>query len=117
MNITSTDPVEQFIIEVHNLRTVDGKICNYHIGLDLQDEIRIAKILVEKMIAHYLEHSGQYVTNDATREAAIREAVAAEREACLKACEQIAAKYYMKRYATDWQAQECIAAIKARGES
>jgi hypothetical protein len=44
-------------------------------------------------------------------------AVEAEREACLKACEQIAAKYYMKRYATDWQAQECIAAIKARGES
>lgn len=49
MNYTSEDPVEQFIIEVHNLRTVDGKICNYRIGLDLQDEIRIAKILVEKI--------------------------------------------------------------------
>ena len=44
-------------------------------------------------------------------------AVEAERDGCLKACEQIAAKYHMKRYATDWQAQECIAAIKARGES
>jgi lambda repressor-like predicted transcriptional regulator len=41
----------------------------------------------------------------------------AEREACLKECEQIASKYHMKRYATDWQAQECIAAIKARGQS
>lgn len=40
-----------------------------------------------------------------------------ERNGCLKACEQIATKYHMKRYATDWQAQECIAAIKARGES
>ena len=42
---------------------------------------------------------------------------AAERDGCLKACEQIAAKYHMKRYATDWQAQECIAAIKARGDA
>lgn len=40
-----------------------------------------------------------------------------EREACLNECEQIAAKYHMKRYATDWQAQECIAAIKARGDA
>lgn len=47
----------------------------------------------------------------------IKAAVLAEREACLKACEQIAAKYHMKRYATDWQAQECIAAIKARGDA
>lgn len=40
-----------------------------------------------------------------------------EREACAVACQQIADKYHMKRYATDWQAQECIAAIKARGQS
>lgn len=40
-----------------------------------------------------------------------------EHDGCLKACEQVAAKYHMKRYATDWQAQECIAAIKARGQS
>ena len=46
----------------------------------------------------------------------IKAAVLAEREACLKACEQIAAKYHMKRYATDWQAQECVDAIRARRE-
>ena len=52
-----------------------------------------------------------------TYEDLIKAAVAAEREACAKACEQIAAKYHMKRYATDWQAQECVAAIRARSQS
>lgn len=44
-------------------------------------------------------------------------AVEAERNGCLNECKQIAAKYHMKRYATDWQAQECISAIKARGDA
>lgn len=91
VSFESTDPVEQFLIEVHNLRTSDGQICNYRMGVDLQDEIRIARILVAKITAM-------------------------EREACLKACEQIAAKYHTKRYATDWQAQECIAAIRSRSQ-
>lgn len=43
-------------------------------------------------------------------------AVESEREACAKACEQVAAKYHTKRYATDWQAQECVAAIRARSQ-
>ena len=90
MRITSTDPVEQFLIEVHNLCDRDGRIGGYRLGEDPPDEIRIARILVAKIAAM-------------------------ERNGCLKACEQIAAKYHMKRYATDWQAQECIAAIKARG--
>lgn len=106
VSFESTDPVEQFLIEVHNLRTADGKICNYHIGLDLQDEIRIARILVAKMIAHHLEHSGQYVTNDASREAAIREAVSAEREACAQICEG-------RNRDGDWFAAE----IRARGSN
>lgn len=92
MRITSTDPVEQFLIEVHNLCDRDGRIGGYRLGEDPPDEIRIARILVAKIAAM-------------------------ERNGCLKACEQIATKYYMKRYATDWQAQECIAAIKARGEA
>lgn len=54
VSFESTDPVEQFLIEVHNLRTSDGKICNYAIGIDLQDEIRIARILVAKIAA--MEH-------------------------------------------------------------
>ena len=92
MRITSTDPVEQFLIEVHGLCDRDGRVGGYRLGEDPPDELRIARILVAKIAAM-------------------------EREACLKVCEQIAAKYHMKRYATDWQAQECIAAIKARGES
>ena len=52
---------------------------------------------------------------ESTYQDLIKAAVLAEREACLKECEQIASKYHTKRYATDWQAQECIAAIKARG--
>ena len=35
-----------------------------------------------KVIEHFLDTTGQYVTNDASREAAIRAAVEAEREAC-----------------------------------
>lgn len=92
MNFTSTDPVEQFLIEVRGLRDRDGRLAAYRLGEDTEDEIRIARILVAKIAAM-------------------------ERDGCLKACEQIAAKYHMKRYATDWQAQECIAAIKARGDA
>ena len=51
VSFESTDPVEQFLIEVHNLRTADGQICNYRMGVDLQDEIRIARILVAKIAA------------------------------------------------------------------
>lgn len=128
MSFESTDPVEQFLIEVRNLRTSDGQICNYCMGVDLQDEIRIARILVAKIAAMEREKviqwmvERQYATGhgDTTEDLLaemdwqIRER---ERNGCLKECEQIAAKYHMKRYATDWQAQECIAAIKAREES
>ena len=51
VSFESTDPVEQFLIEVHNLRTADGQICNYRMGVDPQDEIRIARILVAKIAA------------------------------------------------------------------
>ena len=39
-------------------------------------------------IADFLERTGQYVTNDASREAVIAEAVAAERKTCEVACAQ-----------------------------
>jgi len=55
--------------------------------------------------AEFLEKSGQYVTNDASREAVINEAVAAEREACAKVCEQAGA-------AMAWGV---AASIRARG--
>ena len=39
------------------------------------------------VIADFLAQTGQYVTNDASREAAIKKAVDAEREACAKVCD------------------------------
>ena len=40
------------------------------------------------VIADFLAQTGQYVTNDASREAAIKKAVDAEREACAKVCDE-----------------------------
>lgn len=40
----------------------------------------------------------------------------AEREECIKACEDIALKYETKNYDLSWQATECIDAIRARGK-
>ena len=64
-----------------------------------------------KVIEHFLATTGQYVTNDASREAAIQAAVEAEREACAKVCENFNAGH-----------QDCnsydramAAAIRARG--
>ncbi len=51
MRITSTDPVEQFLIEVHNLCDRDGRIGGYRLGEDPPDELRIARILVAKIAA------------------------------------------------------------------
>jgi len=39
------------------------------------------------VIADFLQRTGQYVTNDASREAALEQAKAEEREACAKVCE------------------------------
>ena len=60
-----------------------------------------------KVIEHFLDTTDQYVTNDASREAAIRAAVEAEREACA----EIADEY-------DYQlvAGSCARDIRARGE-
>ena len=112
MKFDSTDPVEQFLIEVHRLCDLDGRIGGYRLGEDRPDEIRIARILVAKMIAHHLKHSGQYVTNDATREKAIvsayRNGYAAgredEREACSSLCDAMVL----------YTGHDCAAAIRAR---
>lgn len=44
-------------------------------------------LFANKVIEHFLATTGQYVTNDASREAAIQAAVEAEREACAQVCE------------------------------
>ena len=63
-----------------------------------------------KVIEHFLTTTGQYVTNDASREAAIQAAVAVEREECAKVCEKMPRKGY-------WiTKEEAAAAIRARSE-
>ena len=65
MKFESTDPVEQFLIEVHRLCDRDGRIGGYRLGEDPPDELRIARILVAKIAAM-------------------------EREACANLCERMA---------------------------
>lgn len=40
------------------------------------------------VIADFLKQSGRYVTNDASRQAVIRDAVEIEREACARICDE-----------------------------
>lgn len=93
VSFESTDPVEQFLIEVHNLRTADGQICNYRMGVDLQDEIRIARILVAKIAAM-------------------------EREACAKLADEIARDFakvnFSKSQIRAHAARRVAIAIRAR---
>ena len=56
------------------------------------------------VIADFLQRTGQYVTNDASREAALEQAKAEEREACLRC-------YSPDDTATDWADR-----IRARGQ-
>lgn len=60
-------------------------------------------------IEDFLKRTGQYVTNDASRQAAIAEAVAAEREACAVACENRPAGTAFDN------GERCAAVIRARG--
>lgn len=68
-----------------------------------------------KAIEHFLATTGQYVTNDASREAAIKEAVEAEREACAEIAANTVCDEHIptgiKIYGT-----RAAKAIRARGE-
>ena len=68
-----------------------------------------------KVIEHFLTTTGQYVTNDASREAAIKAAVAVEREACAEIAASTVCDEHMptgiKIYGT-----RAAKAIRARGE-
>ena len=68
-----------------------------------------------KVIEHFLDTTGQYVTNDASREAAIQAAVEAEREALSKKMDAIAQT--CREENSDYAPFEYAAAvIRARGE-
>lgn len=68
-----------------------------------------------KAIEHFLATTGQYVTNDASREAATQAAVEAEREACAKKMDAIAQT--CREENSDYAPFEYAAAIiRARGK-
>ena len=84
---------------------------------EVQPELKCFAALV---IADFLQRTGQYVTNDASREAAIANAVAAEREACAKVCEEgvdtehpTVTGHIMKAFG---KSSLLAAAIRARGQ-
>lgn len=79
---------------------------------------RAVQRVQQEAVANFLEISGQYLTNDASREAALAEARAEERGACAQTCEGIYNDpagnagydaYYTRPYL------ECADAIRARG--
>ena len=63
------------------------------------------------VIADFLAQTGQYVTNDASREAAIKKAVDAEREACAKVCEERAEAWQAAHLAGQRAMQERAAKL------
>ena len=72
-------------------------------------------VFAYKVIEHFLDTTGQYVTNDASREAAIQAAVEAEREACAEIAASTVCDEHIptgiKIYGT-----RAAKAIRARGE-
>ena len=68
--------------------------CDIHVseGNTFADDCYISVLyrFANKAIEHFLATTGQYVTNDASREAAIQAAVEAEREACAKKMDAVA---------------------------
>lgn len=80
-------------------------------------EIRALERLADKVIAEFLQRSDQYLTNDASREAVIADAVAEERESCAtaKPPEPVGLSPIL-RAAYDLGVAETHAAIRARGQ-
>lgn len=81
-------------------------------------EIRCLERIAGKVIADFLQRTGQYLTNDASREAVISAAVAEEREACAQACSAQAERWRAAAPSDSiWPfvATECEKAIRARG--
>lgn len=77
----------------------------------------------EKVIENFLAETGQYVTNDASREDALEQARAEEREACAKECEEAEIPFGIdvwmnstKKEMTAATANALAAAIRARGQ-
>ena len=97
--------------------------CEIHVseGNTFADDCYISVLyrFANKVIEHFLATTGQYVTNDASREAAIQAAVEAEREACAMGIEEVIAGFgYDGAWSNGYiQAAKDIAdGIRARGK-
>ena len=93
--------------------------CDIHVseGSPFADDCYISVLyrFAHKVIEHFLDTTGQYVTNDESREAAIQAAVEAEREALSKKMDAIAQT--CREENSDYAPFEYAAAvIRARGE-
>lgn len=71
--------------------------------------------LADLVIADFLQRTGQYLTNEASREAAIADAVAEEREACAKLCDREVTRWGFHAVAPS-AAAGCAVLIRARGK-
>ena len=93
--------------------------CDIHVseGNTFADDCYISVLyrFANKVIEHFLATTGQYVTNDASRKAAIQAAVEAEREACAEIAASTVCDEHLptgiKIYGT-----RAARAIRARGE-
>ena len=81
----------------------------------LPSDLDFLERFAHKVIEHFLATTGQYITNDASREAAIQAAVEAEREACAEIAASTVCDEHLptgiKIYGT-----RAAKAIRARGE-
>lgn len=111
------------LAEQAGCQIIDG----YGVKLATYNDNRVTNLLERfavLVIADFLEKSGQYVTNDASRAAVVADAVKAEREACAKVCEESEIPFDIdlwcdstKKEMTAHTANALAAMIRARGNA
>lgn len=98
-----------FKLQERSLVNVDALL-----GIDSTDTLQR---FADGVIADFLQRTGQYLTNDASREAVIADAVAEEREACAKTRPpQPVGLSPILQAAYELGVRETQCAISARGE-
>lgn len=98
--------------EVHDRKQQARVGMDALLGIDSTEKL---ERFAESVIANFLQRSGQYLTNDASREAVIADAVAEEREECAKLCDQEVARWGFHAVAPS-AAAGCAVLIRARGQ-
>lgn len=99
--------------EVHDRKQQARVGMDALLGIDSTEKL---ERFAESVIADFLERTGQYLTNDASREAVIADAVAEEREACRLAAKNAVLKLGGARASGDLCHEAIDKAIRARGQ-